>query len=532
MTLPGGRPQVEPLSADEHGVHARIPTGTAVDVLFDGRRVWSPTTAGRKGRRTALVIPWPQSLLPHLDGVVHIEIREHGTDRPLAAADVVLGTGQGRVQVVDERGRELTMHKWGKLGHVFADLSEREKQAYLDQVQTVLDVLSTSCQVPAFVSFGTLLGAVRDGHLIGHDLDVDLGYYSSCTTPVDVIRESFRIERTLAAETGWRVTRANGGFLQLFPPQLDGTTRNLDVFSCFCTDAGRLYQINDIGTTGDRSAVLPLQQVELEGRQLPAPARPEVFLQAAYGEGWRVPDPTFRYRGNPTRRRMRMWVGGLREDRDRWSRFYRDHATEIPTDPTPYARSLTGQVGGSTVVDIGCGNGRDVTFLARNGASVIGLDISLRALKDARKQSAREHLPATYGRINLASLRDTLLTGADLAAQRSPTVVLARFLVHGLAPRTRDNFWRLTRMLLRGGGRAFLEFRVSTDPPDHLHFEWAKGARSMSPDVVAAEASAHGAVVASRVEARGLAPFKNEDPLVCRMTLEWPTPAAGDQAKD
>ena len=51
--------------------------------------------------------------------------------------------------------------------------------------------------VEAFPAYGTLLGAVREQDLIGHDNDADLGYVSRHTHPLDVIRESFRLQRRL-----------------------------------------------------------------------------------------------------------------------------------------------------------------------------------------------------------------------------------------------------------------------------------------------------------------------------------------------
>jgi SAM-dependent methyltransferase len=511
-----------PISADDEGLWAKVPTGIPLDVLVEGRRVWSVTASPLEAEDDGTVlIPWPDPVRRFLDGDADVEIRAHDSIVPLARAELSFGSGQGRVELIDQHGRALTLHKWGKLGQTFEDVGEQDKQAYLDQVAEVLRVLQDLCEVPAFLSFGTLLGAVRDGRLIGHDVDVDLGYLSSHAVPVDVIVESFAIERVLAAETGWRITRANGGFLQLFPPQPDGRSRNIDVFSCFCTDSGGLYQINDIGTTGDRSVILPLQQIPLEGRLLPAPAKPEVLLEAAYGSGWRVPDPTFRYTGNPTRRRIKMWVGGLREDRDHWSRFYRDNLAAVPLSPTPFASWVLGRAGEGMIIDVGCGNGRDVMYYARSGRQAIGLDVVSAAFRRARRRARRRGLPARFQALNLSSLRETLMTGAQLAHLPGPRTVVARFLLHNLAADSRDHFWRMCAMALSEGGRCLVEFRSPADESLPKHFEHAAGPRSLDPALAVAEAARHGAVEVERLEGRGLAPFEEEDPVVCRLVLKW-----------
>ncbi len=519
-----GSPSAGPagLQADQRDVHAAVPAEVPLDVLFDGRRVWSVVASSDDVTPAGVaVLAWPEPLRRFLHGRTQIEICEHASGRCLARGEVQFGDGDERVAVVDSAGRALAMHKWGKLGHVFEDVTDDDKSVYLDQVDEVLQLLADDCGVPAFLSYGTLLGAVRNGRLIGHDVDVDLGYLSAHSAPVDVIRESFAIERALAARTGWRISRANGGFLQLFPPQRDGARRNIDVFSCFCTDTGGLYQINDIGTRGDRSVIVPLTSVLLEGRQFPAPARPEVLLEAAYGPSWRVPDPTFRYSGTPTRRRMRMWVGGLREARDTWSRFYNAHLAEIPLEPSLFATWVQDQLGDEWVVDVGCGNGRDVLFFAASGHPALGLDVVPSAYRPAQAQARRQSSPAEFRPLNLSSLRDTLQMGALLARRPGPRAVTARFLLHNLDRAARDNFWRLCSMALSSGGRCYVEFRTPADKTRPTHFPTAR-ARGLAPRAVVREAERHGAVVVERRVGRRMAPFHEEDPIVCRLVLEWP----------
>ena len=58
-------------------------------------------------------------------------------------------------------------------------------------------MLRDKAGVPAFICYGTLLGAVRNGKLIGHDNDIDIAYVSEHPHPVDVVREGYRVERVL-----------------------------------------------------------------------------------------------------------------------------------------------------------------------------------------------------------------------------------------------------------------------------------------------------------------------------------------------
>ncbi|HEX6247509.1 MAG TPA: methyltransferase domain-containing protein, partial [Nocardioidaceae bacterium] len=507
------------IHADDDGLRFRSEGGRVLDVLFDGRRVWSLDVddhrPGGDGWRTAA---WPEPIKVRLDGRAHVVLQEHVSGEPLGEVEASFGSGRGRAEIVDDAGRAVAVTKWGRLNQTFATTDREAIEGYLDDVQAVLDVLSEECGVPAFLSFGSLLGAVREGKLIGHDVDVDLGYFSSATHPVDVMRESFRIERTLRAK-GWAVTRENGGFLALFFPQKDGTTRNLDVFTAFCSD-GRLYQVHDVATDADESAVLPLSTVDFEGRRMPAPAVPEVFLEAAYGPDWRIPNPAFQFATpKADMRRVNGWFGGLRGRRDFWRPFYGKNVGRIPTEPSTFARWVAEQETPGRLLDVGCGTARDTIFFAEQGFDVTGFDIVPRwGTRGVRKAGVAER-PAIR-QLNLDSWRESLAAGARLAHEPGTRVVYGRFLLHALTDVGRDNFWRLTSMALRAGGRCYVEFR--TDRDEGLRKAFGEHYRRfLSPDAVVAEAAAHGARTIHREAGRGLSPFEDEDPHLCRMILEW-----------
>jgi SAM-dependent methyltransferase len=498
-------------------VPAEVDASTLLDVHCEGRRIWTVLLEDYLPRDGAYRVPWPRALLNNLDGIAAMSVHEHGSDTRLAHAELTFGTSQQRVSLVDEHGRDLVVHKWGKLNQSFDAVATDVKEAYLDQVQEILDILTHDCDVPAFLSFGTLLGAVRSGQLIGHDVDVDLGYFTNSHTPADAMRESFAIERRLRGR-GWRVVRANGGFLQLFLPQRDGSNRNIDVFTAM-TIGGRLYQVNDVATDATADSVLPLGTIELEGRTFPAPADPEVFLRAAYGEGWRVPDPSFSYSTNPERRKIRAWFGGLREERDQWGTFYTRHGEELPSEPSPFAAWALERTEGNLVLDVGCGNGRDTEYFARSGRRAVGFDVTGRLVR-ARRAASRGNPEVTYHQLNLASLRETLVAAARATRRRRDRDVYARFLLHNLSAVSEDHFWRFCSMVLRGGERCVVEFRTTEDADLPKHFDQPRR-RYLDPDEVAGRARAHGGHEVQRLVGRGLAVFEAEDPHVCRLVLEW-----------
>jgi SAM-dependent methyltransferase len=495
-----------------------VPEGVTgvVDVLFDGRRIFS-VGPDKKGVVPAHV-PWPEPMLRFLDGVAEVTLRDHRTSEALWSDTVVFAGGSGPIRIEDAEGRPVALTKWGRLNHPF-DASDRDAiEGYLDQVEEVLAFLRDDCGRPAFLSYGSLLGAVREGGLIGHDVDVDVGYLSARTHPADVLLESYAIERRLRAH-GWRVRRENGGFLALFLAQNDGTTRNLDVFTCFQVE-DHLYQVHDTRIPGDATLVAPVRPVSFEGRELPGPARAEAMLEAAYGPGWRVPDPAFSFTTpRATRRRIMGWLGGIRDERDHWNDRWRkvadDDAPSGPSDLAGWAEqhwTASGPVP-AQVVELGCGLGADAVHLAGQGYDVVAADLSAAALRSGRARARAAGVEVDFVEWNLNSLRETLARSALLARGPAPRAVYARGLVDALPGRTRPQLWTATTMLLAAGGRAYLELRTAPDPATRKRTR-GNVVGHLDPSVAVSEASACGLRVVDRVD------LDDTDPPVCRLVLE------------
>lgn len=501
---------------DDSGLRLPAHHEGVLDVRFDGRRVWSIQPDRYRVRDGVRHVEWPDVLRRVLDGEAEVSVVETATGAPVLEEHVSFGSGQGRVEVTDSGGRPLAVTKHGRLNHPFDSVDREALEGYLDQVEEVLEVLRDECGLPAFVSWGTLLGAVRHGGLIAHDVDADLGYLSRYEHPADVARESFRVEAALRRR-GWMVRRENSGFLALFFPQADGTRRNLDVFACWTLE-GWLYQVHDIRAQLPRSVVVPLGEVELEGRPMPAPAQPEAMLEAAYGPGWATPDPSFTFETpRAARRRLNGWFGGLRRERDQWSPLYQpSSARTIPDEPSAFARWVAERdPADRPLVDLGCGNGRDLVWFLSEGRAAEGVDFLTPAVRQARRRATGLGIDADVHELSLYDLRHALTLGARLAAS-GPHTLYARMLVETLRAEGREYLWRLASMALRDGeSRMYLEFRI--DPAD------AKRSRRLRtvvpPDRVVAELEAHGMRVLDHLEGRGLAPLDGDDPLVCRLVV-------------
>ncbi len=440
---------------DDTGVHLTTGEDGVVDVLFDGRRIWSFWTLRDTEDGVAA---WPGMLRRFLDGTTRLSVVEHVSGRVVFEADVSLGSGTGRIAVEDAAGRPLGIDKSNRIATTFDTRDPEQTAPLLDSTEAVLSALHES-GVDAFPAYGTLLGAVREQDFIGHDSDVDLGYVSRYTHPVDVIRESLRLQRDLE-DRGFVVDRYSAAALKVDVIEADGGRRGLDVFGGYFLD-GHLYLMGEIGTPFREDWVFPLGTCTLAGRTLPAPARPEKLLEATYGPSWRVPDPAFHFETpRTTHRRLNGWFRGLRIFRNEWDRRYSQLKDKLPgLEPSALASFVVEQEGTpDRVVDVGAGRGSDSLWLARRGIPVLTLDYAHGASNAVRRVAAEEGLDHETGWMNLHELRTVLGQGARVARFEGTPVVMAHHLLDATDQAGREAFARFARMALSGGGRLYTDF--------------------------------------------------------------------------
>lgn len=149
-----------------------------------------------------------------------------------------------------------------------------------------------------FLVDGTLLGAVREGSLMAHDKDVDLGVFIESWRPECVTamqRAGFEHRRTFgSAERGLELSfRRRDLKLDVFMYYLDGDVRYHAAWPKGQAPIRYDYQAFD------------LAPIALAGREFMAPADPEAFLVAKYGEDWRVPVAEWDWRWGP--KNARPW---------------------------------------------------------------------------------------------------------------------------------------------------------------------------------------------------------------------------------
>ncbi|MGN6250616.1 MAG: hypothetical protein ACTHNS_02250 [Marmoricola sp.] len=454
----GARPP-DVIGADATGITLASEEDAVLDVCFDGRRVWSfwsvrDTRPADRNRRLAA---WPAPLADRLRGSTRLTVGVHGDPHPLFDAETSFGGGDQRLELVDRNGHPLGVDNTGKLVPTFENRSSDQTRPLLDSVVTVLEELGRA-GVDAFPAYGTLLGAVREGRLIGHDSDADLGYVSRHTHPFDVVRESFALQRRLVA-AGFRVTRYSGASLKVHVEESDGFVRGLDVFGGYFDAQDRLNLLGEVREPFRREWIFPLGTVELEGRALPCPAQPEHLLAAMYGPSWRVPDPAFQF-GTPasTVRAFNAMFRVVRARRKQWAQQHARDGQGGP-GPSPLARFVVAAEGVPAVVcDVGAGRGHDSLWFAEQGAAVTAYDYITMVVNRTERRARRAELPVEVRKLNLQEWRSTLAEGARLAALPGPRTLVANHVLDAMPAFGRAALGRFASMALRDGGRLYADF--------------------------------------------------------------------------
>lgn len=513
------------LTVDDDGLTLDRSFDGSLDVHFDGWRGWSVAVEKREPARAedpTLLVAWPKRLKAKLDGTSLVTVTADGEE--LYRSEVVFGSGEGRVAIVDRLGNPVIIDKWGLTQRVFETRRETGAvEAMTAMAERVLAVLRDSCGIEGWISFGTLLGAARSGQVIGHDSDIDLCFLSEKETPAEMTLEMWGIARALR-DAGIDIRHKTASFITVVYEAPDGGEDGIDIYTCFYV-GDLLHETATVRERVPRSAILPLRALELEGRLLPAPADPDRLLTVSYGPGWRVPDPAFRHQPSAeVTDRFDAWFGSVMSQRRDWTSYNGQVGARRP-QPSSFARWVAGQLDGTPrVLDLGSGASADLPLYVERGCKAIGYDYAHPG-KHALGGRGID-LPEQAGRrvVNLLDDRDVLAVGALAARQGGAKVVTARRLLEAVPPRARENVWRFTSMALSGGGTAYLE-GVSRSPLEcRRHQERTGSPRSWPVDPTTVEPAvraAGGRVVHREGFAAASRATRTGSPARWRMAVHW-----------
>lgn len=235
-----------------------------------------PDLLSRLPRKTVIGVGSEVGYLKHRDGGLTFRDKRLSGDATLfkLLADNYFLTKKGRIQ------RRL-------------DHDESWKVTALSAYTKFRDYFETTFGYKPFIICGTLLGYHREADFIAHDDDMDVAYFSRCTSPRDIRRElSTIVFRMLRDGYDIKLARKSG----FFKPSIGSFS--FDVFPMWF-DRNCLWMMNTTRQRAGPELILPLQTACFRGVEVYVPNDVERYIEAEYGPNWRVPDPGYRAVGEP-----------------------------------------------------------------------------------------------------------------------------------------------------------------------------------------------------------------------------------------
>jgi hypothetical protein len=197
-----------------------------------------------------------------------------------------------------------------------------------------------------------------------------------------------------------------------------------------------------------------------------------------------------------------------------WESYYKAH--QDPGDESPFARFVAPfLVENSNLIELWCGNGRDSLFFASLGVNVIAFD---------QCENEVSYLNDKYSSSKLSFEAGDF---TNIGMRSSSNFIYSRFTLHSVSEEKEINTLKWSSQNLEKGGLFFIEIRSVKDelygegsPKGKNEFVTDHYRRFVSYTEFIERIENTGLTILYKVEGKGLAPYKDEDPVVIRVIAQ------------
>ncbi len=184
----------------------------------------------------------------------------------------------------------IKVNKKGMLTASEEDIKKRQER-YLELYRWANSFFQEKLGKPLFILYGTLLGFYRGGDYIPGDDDFDAGYFSLKNSAAEVKTELKKLVVEMVLEGAYCNVNRKGKLFR-FRLSEDDPSVHLDLRPVWFEE-GSIWLHKQACLPLKPEDFLPVQNGTLRSVEIMYPANPEAFLEAYYGKGWKVPDPSY-----------------------------------------------------------------------------------------------------------------------------------------------------------------------------------------------------------------------------------------------
>ena len=203
-----------------------------------------------------------------------------------------------------------------------------------------------------------------------------------------------------------------------------------------------------------------------------------------------------------------------------WDKFYKKKLKI--SKPSSFAKFVLNYVKkNKTLIDIGCGNGRDTFFFNRKNLNVIGVEKSKIAIDNNNKIILQKKLKnINFKNFDINSEKFYKLSKFNY--------VYSRFFIHAIPKRTESKLFKNIKKICKKNSLIFLEFRTIKDPLFKAGKKLSKFERHTDhyrrfidfDNFIKNLEKNKNFIIIYKIEKKGLAKYKNDNPVVGRVILK------------
>lgn len=208
----------------------------------------------------------------------------------------------------------------------------------------------------------------------------------------------------------------------------------------------------------------------------------------------------------------------VKNNRAYWERFYKQNTLLVPSQFCTMVATEIEQ--GPCVIELGCGNGRDSLYLARQQHNVSAVDMSHEAVKscsEKAREKGLENVSFMQGDLSNQNDMTQLFIQARQASTCGTVIGYSRFVMHSINDEQEAKFLENISSLMQEGEKIYFEFRSKEDAELDKTFG-GHYRRFVDTDAfIAAQTQIYGFSLDYSLTGRGMAKYRSEDPYVSRL---------------